>query len=60
LDAEQKVREINPNIALLRSDVQDNTELYSYVHQTKKIWEEMLLKTPDSFKPKVVGGTFYA
>ncbi len=54
------MREINPHIAVVRSDVQDNTELYSYLHQSKKIWEDFLLKTPDSFRPKAVGGAFYA
>ena len=44
----------------MRSDVQDNTELYAYLYKSKKFWEERLLQTPDSFKPKVVGAAFYA
>lgn len=44
----------------MRSDVQDNTELYAYLYRSKKIWEEKLLQTPDSFRPKVVSGSFFA
>lgn len=40
--------------------MQDTTELYAYLYKSKKIWEEKLLQTPDSFRPKVVGASFYA
>jgi hypothetical protein len=60
LNSQQRVRAIVPNATFLRSDVQDTTELYAYLYKTKKIWEEKLLQTPDSFKPKVVGASFYA
>ena len=45
---------------MVRSDVQDLNEIYSYIGKSKRIWEDLLLKVPDSFKPKVVGSTFYA
>jgi hypothetical protein len=60
LDSQEKIRQINPNIAVLRSDIQDTTELYAYLNKSKKIWEDKLLQTPGSFKPKVVGAQFYA
>ena len=60
MDSQQRVKEIIPNATILRSDVQDTTELYAYLYKSKNIWEEKLLQAPDSFKPKVVGAAFYA
>lgn len=50
---------INANVNFIRSDVQDASELYAYLYKSKNIWEEQLLKTPDSFRPKVVKSEFF-
>jgi hypothetical protein len=60
LDCQQRIREKVPSATFVRSDVQDTTELYAYLYKSKRIWEEKLLQTPDSFRPKVVGAAFYA
>ena len=56
LDAKQKVLDINPNASFIRSDVQDQSELYAYLYKSKRIWEEVTC--PDSFRPKVVSSDF--
>lgn len=62
LTAQQEVQKINPNATIIRSDIQDKTEFFSYFNHSKNIWEDQLMKlsAKKGFAPKVVAAQKYA
>lgn len=40
--------------SFIKADIQDNTELFAYLHKSKGFLEEKLITVPPSFRPKMV------
>ena len=61
-EAENKVREINPNSTIIRSDVQDHGESVAYINHDKNILDDRLFEFSYSqkFSPRIVSSAHYA
>lgn len=62
MKAQNEVRETNPNATIIRSDIQDSTQLFAYYRSSKNVIEDQLLKLTENkgFAPRVVNSQRFA
>ena len=62
MHAQDRVRELNPNSTIIRSDIQDKTETFAYIHSSKDFWNNRMFNMSVSplFRPRIVNTTNYA